>query len=434
MAMKINLLIVDDIADNLYTLEVLLEELEIKEENFDGLNIIRALSGKEALRIVLKEHIDLILLDIRMPEMDGFQVAEILQSTIKTSQIPIIFLTAEFRSEEFVKRGYKIGALDYFIKPIEEFQFLNKIKMYITLFLSKKVQKKEFDDTLLGYMNLIDRYIITVDIDISGKITRASDAFYNISGYTKEDLTGRPYRSIIHDMDNEIYEGIWHELEHDGRWHGQIKNKTKDDKYFWVNAIISPIYSNSGEKNGYTLIKQDITDKKMLEKIAITDALTNLYNRRYFNEVMPKIINIAKRYGNFISFAMMDIDFFKGYNDTYGHQAGDEVLKKVAAVLTSSAARGDDYCFRIGGEEFAVAFGGESGEKAVGFMTRIKEKIEALKIENRASTVSRYVTVSIGLNCRNGQQIEDINELYQDTDRLLYQAKESGKNKVVCNL
>ncbi len=109
--MKINLLIVDDIAENIYALEVLFEELEIESRDFTGLNIFRAQTREEVLRITLKEKIDLILLDVHMPGMDGFQVAEFLKMSKKTADIPIVFLTAEYKSDEFVNKVYKVGAV-----------------------------------------------------------------------------------------------------------------------------------------------------------------------------------------------------------------------------------------------------------------------------------------------------------------------------------
>ena len=123
-----------------------------------------------------------------MPEMDGFEVAKFLKSSKKTSHIPIVFLTAEFKSEEFINKGYKLGALDYFIKPIEEFQFLNKMSLYINLFLAQKIQQKEFDDTLSEYRKLMYNHIISSDTDIDGKIIHVSQAFCDITGYSKQEL------------------------------------------------------------------------------------------------------------------------------------------------------------------------------------------------------------------------------------------------------
>ncbi|QOY51378.1 hybrid sensor histidine kinase/response regulator [Candidatus Sulfurimonas baltica] len=133
--MVINILAVDDIEANLYSLESLLTENKLHTKK---INVIKALSGEEALKIVLVQDIDLILLDIQMPGMNGFETAKFLKLNPKTKDIPIVFLTAAFKSDEFIKQGYEVGAIDYFTKPIEKYQFLNRINLYINLFEKTK--------------------------------------------------------------------------------------------------------------------------------------------------------------------------------------------------------------------------------------------------------------------------------------------------------
>ncbi|MBF0563685.1 MAG: hybrid sensor histidine kinase/response regulator [Nitrospirae bacterium] len=130
-----NILCVDDNENNLFSLGVLLSELE-------GCKILKANSGKAALEILLAVEIDLILLDIQMPEMDGFEVAELVKSNRRTKDIPVIFLTAVFKSEEFIKKGYRTGAIDYLTKPIDDNQLLNKLNLYIKLFDREKTLKE----------------------------------------------------------------------------------------------------------------------------------------------------------------------------------------------------------------------------------------------------------------------------------------------------
>ncbi|QOY55264.1 hybrid sensor histidine kinase/response regulator [Candidatus Sulfurimonas marisnigri] len=137
--MIINILAVDDVEANLYSLESLLTENKL---NTKKINIIKALSGEEALKIVLVQDIDLILLDIQMPGMNGFETAKFLKLNPKTKDIPIVFLTAAFKSDEFIKQGYEVGAIDYFTKPIEKYQFLNRINLYINLFEKTKNLEK----------------------------------------------------------------------------------------------------------------------------------------------------------------------------------------------------------------------------------------------------------------------------------------------------
>ena len=284
------------------------------------------------------------------------------------------------------------------------------------------------------YIELVDKNIITSSTDLIGDITYVSDAFCNISGYTKEELMGKNHRIIRHpDLPNSFYKNMWDTVTADQIWEGEIKNRKKDGSHYWVKATIYPIYDIYGNKIGYTAIRQDITDKKIIEEISITDGLTNIYNRRYFNEMFPKLINGAKRHNELLCFLIMDIDHFKQYNDTYGHQMGDEVLISVAAMLKNSLHRADDYCFRLGGEEFGIIFKTDTKEKAFEFAQTIRKNIEDLKIEHKQSSTSKFVTASLGLVCNAANDIIDDDEIYSQADKMLYRSKESGRNKVSCD-
>ncbi|MCW8837517.1 MAG: diguanylate cyclase [Thiovulaceae bacterium] len=171
------------------------------------------------------------------------------------------------------------------------------------------------------------------------------------------------------------------------------------------------------------------TEKK-LQELSITDELTTLYNRRYFNEIFPKLLNSAKRDKHNICFVLMDIDYFKPYNDTYGHISGDKALQSVSTCVKNSLSRADDYCFRLGGEEFGMLFKGLSKEQATQLIKTIKQNIEDLKIEHSKNSASKYLTASFGLVIKDAVSIKDENELYREADALLYKAKESGRNKV----
>ena len=171
------------------------------------------------------------------------------------------------------------------------------------------------------------------------------------------------------------------------------------------------------------------TEKK-LQKISITDELTTLYNRRHFNEIFPKLINSAKRENTNICFAIGDIDFFKLYNDTYGHVAGDVALREVSNAIKNSLNRADDYCFRLGGEEFGILFKGLNANHAKKLLENVRRNIENLKIKHEKNSASRYVTASFGLIVKDANTIKDSDELYKETDALLYKAKDSGRNMV----
>ena len=297
----------------------------------------------------------------------------------------------------------------------------------------KNRQINNINSQMKKYIKIVDENVLTSSTDLDGNITYASEAFCEISGYSKDELIGTNHRIIRHsDMKESTYKELWETITSGKTWKGEIKNKKKNGDYYWVKASISPMFDNKGEIISYTAIREDITDKKIIEEISITDGLTNIYNRRYFDEIFPKIINEAKRKNELVAFVFMDIDHFKQYNDNYGHQKGDEVLINFAACLKQSLNRSSDYTFRLGGEEFAVVYQMETKEKAVEFANNLRKNIENLKIEHKYSSVSSYITASMGLICKNANEIV-IDEIYKQADDLLYQAKRSGRNQVKVN-
>jgi PAS domain S-box-containing protein len=148
---------------------------------------------------------------------------------------------------------------------------------------------KRAEREMQKHIQLIDENIIISSTDLKGNITYTSEAFCKISGYSREELMGQNHRIVKHsDIPKEIYTDIWEKLKNDQVWEGEIKNQKKDGSSYWVYSKIYPLYSEEGIKHGYTAIRTDITDKKKIEEISITDGLTSIYNRRYFNEVFPK--------------------------------------------------------------------------------------------------------------------------------------------------
>ncbi|DAB30629.1 MAG TPA: diguanylate cyclase [Sulfurimonas sp. UBA12504] len=285
------------------------------------------------------------------------------------------------------------------------------------------------------YADLINKNVIISSTDLDGKITFVSDALIETCGYSKDELLGQNHNIMKHpDTKKEIHDNLWKTITEDKIYNGEIKNRKKDGGCFWVKVSVSTDYNEEGEKIGYTAIKENITDKKIIEEISITDGLTNIYNRRHFNEVFPKLINSTRRKGELISFLLMDIDHFKQYNDNYGHQMGDNVLISFALCLKNSIKRADDYAFRLGGEEFGIIFKCETKEKAIEFADRLRQNIEDLQIIHDFNGASKFITASIGLVCKNANDISDMDEIYKEADDLLYKAKEEGRNRVVHNL
>lgn len=309
-----------------------------------------------------------------------------------------------------------------------EFRTIAK-KLNKTLKLRNKAEKRVRD-----LLEIINKNVIITTTDISGKILSANDSFCKISGYTEEELIGQSHNIVRHpDMPKETYKQMWKALLNGEVWEGEIKNRNKSGITYWVKATIYPTF-NKEKIKGYTAIRQDITDKKRVEYLSITDELTQTYNRRYFNTKIEEEINRAKRNNYYLAFIMLDIDYFKLYNDTYGHQEGDEVLVKVSQVLIKHTARASDFTFRLGGEEFGILFSYKNEEESLEYANSIKDEIEALQIEHKKNKTSPYLTISLGLVVREGKKLESVDTVYKLADEALYKAKESGRNKVCVSI
>ena len=380
--------------------------------------------GEKALEILNQEEkFSLIISDYEMPNLNGLELTKKIRNLNYYKNSPIIIIT-NVNENELKTNFYKYDANDIILKPILQEELISKVT---NIFLNLK----QIED-INTFNHLIDKNIITSTTNTKGKILSVSQAFCEISGYTKEELLGKNHNILKHpDMPDSIYKELWETISSGKVWKGEIKNKKKNGDYYWVEAVISPIFDNKKTIIGYTAIRQDITDKKRIEEISITDGLTNIYNRRYFDEIFPKIINSAKRKNELVAFLFMDIDHFKQYNDNYGHQAGDEVLIKFAKCLKESLHRSSDYAFRLGGEEFAIVYQPETKEKSIEFANTIKDNIEKLQIKHEFSSVRLYITASMGLVCKNANDIDD--KIYKQADALLYEAKENGRNQIKVN-
>lgn len=278
----------------------------------------------------------------------------------------------------------------------------------------------------------VDRYVITSTTDLHGTITSVSQAFCKISGYAREELIGKNHNIVRHpDMPKELYQDLWKTIKSGQMWKGEIKNLKKDGGYYWVEVHIEPLLDAIGDHAGYIAVRQDITDKKRVEALTITDELTQCYNRRFYNQILEKEVSRAKRDDHWLAFLMVDADNFKKYNDTYGHQEGDEVLKTIADVLKTTFKRASDYVFRLGGEEFAVLY--RVREKAQGLMIaeRARQEMFEQKIPHTGNPPYDFVTISAGLMMLDPSQTYIEEEIYKYADEALYQAKQNGRNTIV---
>ena len=292
------ILIVDDERYNIKVLTELLRE-EYK--------IMAAKTGEQALKAVQGPNPpDLILLDIMMPGIDGYEVCKRLKADEISMHIPVIFVSALSASDD-ESRGFELGAVDYITKPFKPIVVKARVKTHIKL-------------------------------------------------------------------------------------------KQKSD---------------------------------LLERMASIDGLTNIPNRRKFDDTLEKELRRAARNGSSLALIMMDIDFFKKYNDYYGHAEGDDCLQRVATAIDSCMKRASDFAARYGGEEFAVILPETNMNEAVYVAEKIRIKVAELNISHATSDVAGHVSISLGVSIVSGSQDNSPVDLIKAADNFLYKAKESGRNRVV---
>ena len=378
-------------------------------------DIEKELSRKESiLKSTINKQILIVLLIILLLTLLIYMISKKISKFIDKN---IRYLINSFKYASLNSKEIDTKVLSY-----KEFEILGE-SLNRTLRARNKSESK-----LQDYIKIVNDNVIISTTDKKGIIRSVSKAFCEISGYKEDELIGKPHNIIRQeDVPKEFFRQLWITLRSNKTWSGEIKNKAKDGTIFWVDVVIHAIYENK-EIIGYTAIKHNITDKKRVEYLSITDELTNLYNRRFFNKTIKEEINRAKREDYYLSFIMLDIDFFKKYNDTYGHHEGDIALKKVSNCLSLNANRASDFVFRLGGEEFGLLFSFKNKEESYSFANIIRTDIQNLQIKHKKNEVSKYITISLGLVVKKGSEIIDSDTLYKAADKALYKAKENGRN------
>jgi diguanylate cyclase (GGDEF)-like protein/PAS domain S-box-containing protein len=270
--------------------------------------------------------------------------------------------------------------------------------------------------------NMIDKFVLIFTTDLSGVITNINDAYSKSIGYTKDELLGQTHAIMRHpDMKKDIFRDMWNGLISNDVWSGEVKNfsKEKTAVYFFIN--IEPIVKET-KKIGYRSICENITDKKRIEELSVTDQLTQLANRLKLEEIFKTEIQRAKRYKHPFSVILLDIDNFKSVNDTYGHDIGDETLKSVAKVLKESV-RSTDIVGRWGGEEFIILASETNLECTVQLAEKIRNNLELYQFKVIGSKTSSFGVSTFEEN--DTQQT-----LVKKADNALYKAKNNGRNRV----
>ncbi len=318
-----NILVVDDIPDNVDLLYRLLKQ--------KGFNVTTAHSGEEALSIVLNCLPDLILIDIGMPYMDGYEVCQVLKANPRTKDIPIIFVTAFDQILNKVK-AFEIGGVDYITKPFETAEVLARVELHLSL---RRLQQQL-------------------------------------------------------EAQNEL-----------------LRREVRDRV-----AIESALQAANQE----------------LQRLAHQDSLTQIANRRCFDLCLNQEWRRLMREVQPLSLILCDVDFFKSYNDTYGHQAGDNCLRRIASAIATAIKRPGDVVARYGGEEFVLILPNTPALGALHVAQEIQKAVRALELAHIGSQISPYVTLSMGVTAVIPKANLSSMSLIAAADRALYKAKSSGRN------
>lgn len=290
---------------------------------------------------------------------------------------------------------------------------------------SLKVANAERD----RYHELTDHYIPLASVSKAGVIKHTNFAFAQLLGITPESLQKDSLLGFVAQDDVALSrDQILHLLEEHKDWEGEVRFRRPGQADLW--AFVQASVGLDSPETQLTIL--DISDRKQIEQMAMTDALTGLLNRRAFMSISEREFRTALRRGEPITCAMLDIDHFKKYNDIYGHQAGDQALQVVSSTLQSVLKRSQDFLFRMGGEEFLVLSNGTDCTQFSAILESIRSSIEHLDIIHTGNPPSQRLTISIGFACCAaadlGQTSPEV--LYKAADDQLYLAKSSGRNQV----
>jgi len=453
--MTARILVVDDIPANVKLLEA-----RLLAEYFD---VLTATNGQDALETCENGKVDVVLLDVMMPGMDGFEVCRRLKSDPATSHIPVVMVTALDQVTDRV-RGLEAGADDFLTKPVNDLQLMTRVKSLVRLkMLTDELRLRASTTRNIGIEELLARGAVSTDeralVLLVDENTASSE---RIAGMLRGsvDLTvmadpqaaffeaaEKPYECVIVSSRFADYDPL--------RLCSQIRS------FDHTRFIPIILLADQGEEervirgldlgiNDYltrpidpqelvarlrTQVKRKRYNDHLRSSVtqtiemAVTDPLTGLHNRRYLDSHLETLFDRAVARRRPLSVMITDIDRFKSINDTYGHDAGDKVLKEFAARLRKNV-RGIDLSCRYGGEEFVVVMPDTDGAIAGKVAERIRAEIAArpFTIAKDGSVVN--VTVSVGVSSLLRPR-DTATDMMKRADVALYEAKSLGRNRVV---
>ena len=379
-----------------------------------------ASNGKEGLELYEKLNPDIVITDEDMPLMCGLEMIEKIKE--KNQNQSVVLFTAK-SDVEVLTHAIDVNIDKIVLKPIKDFEvFLSSLEeISKKIIAQKEIKKAKYIEE--EKKKILGDYVLWSISDLEGNIIDISNAFLELSGYTKEEVLGKNH-SIFRgcDYSKEIFKEFCETLESGKNWKGELQNKTKDGLDYWVYTIITPLYDEDKKKIGYKSIKMDITEKKHMESLSEHDNLTKLYNRRKIKKQLKEYKEKVDRYNIDCTVIMIDIDDFKLINDQMGHATGDKILEEFANLISNNV-RKTDLVSRWGGEEFVLLLPYLSLEQ--GFLSA--EKLRGL-IENHTFYNNIKITSSLGVSALS--YAKTYMQTIDEADKAMYQSKKSGKNLV----
>lgn len=440
-----NVLIVDDIPENLRLLTELLSQL--------GYSVRSVRSGQMALKTLQVKLPDIILLDIKMPDMDGYQVCERLKANRATQHVPVIFVSA--LDEVFDKvRAFQAGGVDYITKPFQVEEVVARLENQLTIqrqkrWLQQEIAQRQTTEVSLQQSQTLLSSILNSALDgiaalqavrdetgaiIDFRCLLVNPTLASLLGQTPDELKNQlVWQTHLADLVPDLFNALV-----------QSVNTGKPLEQDFCNVLSGGLhwYQISAVKlgDGLTLTLRDITSRKQaelalkeanlkLETLAHFDSLTGIANRRRFDEHFEREWQRLAREHQPLSLILLDVDYFKRYNDYYGHQQGDECLLRLAQTLELLTHRSADLVARYGGEEFAIVLPGTHAEGAIAVSERVQTAIQALAIPHCQSQVRDTVSVSMGIASTQPTVADFPELLIERADKALYQAKQRGRNQ-----
>lgn len=452
--MTARVLIVDDIPTNVRLLEA-----RLTAEYYE---VVTASSGPQALAICESQDIDIVLLDVMMPDMDGFEVCRRLKASARTHHVPVLMITALDQPSDRVK-GLDVGADDFLTKPVDDMQLMARVKSLVRLkSLTDELraramtgQQIAIEDALRSMETITSSggSILIVDTDqrhadrIKSYLTpehdvdilvHPADAVFQVTGAHYELAL---VAMALTDFDPLRVCSQIRTLEHT-RNLPIILVADESDKPKVVRAldlgvndfIMRPVERNELAARVRTQIRRQRYALELRQSVnntmalAVTDDMTGLYNRRYFDRHLGVMLGKAQSQDRDMALMILDIDHFKSVNDTYGHDMGDAVLKEFAARLKRNI-RGVDLACRFGGEEFVVLMPDTDFRQAEAVAERVRQSI-ADRVFEIGGGRPLSVTVSAGVTL-NESASDTPESLIKRADVALYRAKREGRNRVV---